>query len=91
MFEYLRIIWRWLLPMEASSTASPVGRPSQAVTKPRPLHVTNFVYPTIVVNGSTRPAWSRELIERSNALDSTKPTGPIAQWLTVVAKVEQTS
>lgn len=86
MFEYLCIIWRWLVSAEPQ-----VKRPAQAVTKPRPLHVTNFVYPTIVVNGSTRPAWSRELIERSNALDSTKPTGPITDWLTAVAKVEQAS
>lgn len=83
MFAYLLIIWRWLLP---------VGRPSQAVHKPRPLRVTKFVYPTLSVCREHTPGyWSREAIERSNALDSTRPTGPMAEWLKAVHQVESQS
>lgn len=82
MLEYLSIIWRWLIDVRSPRTVQSLSRDPS----PRPIRVTNFVYPTVIV-GPTHPHyWSRDALERSTDLDSTKPTGELALWLKAIAE-----
>lgn len=79
MIEHLMIVFRWLVADFRQQT-----RPVRQT-----IRITNFVYPTVSLSGQPITGWSRDMLDRSSALDSTQPTGATAEWLKQFDRVQK--